>query len=201
MANSELFDLHKKYDSIKVRNKYPYSHIYTQQIYPKLLDPRRNEPLKVLEVGICYGGALQAMRDYLPNATIIGYDIEVHQLRIENYDRIKIFQGSQDDPAKLKEVSDLYGPFDVVIDDACHLFEPQLVTLNNIWPKVAPGGLYIIEDIMTLTGKRGKASSQIFHHIKNELLKFEDFAVRNYAHSDKLSITFFPTMIVLEKMK
>lgn len=193
-----LFNLHRKYDSIKVRKKYPYSHVYTQKIYPSLLDPRRNDPLTVLEIGIAYGGALQAMRDYLPNATIIGFDKEIAQLLIESYTRIQIMQGSQDDPVKLKELIKLYGPFDLVIDDACHQFEPQLVTFNTLWPHVKSGGLYIIEDVMTLRGKRGNSSNKIFHYIKDHILTETEFAAKHH-NTDKACIRFYPTMIVLEK--
>lgn len=41
------------------------------------------------------------------------------------------------------------GPFDVVIDDGGHLWGQQLVSLIHLWPAVAPGGLYVVEDLHT----------------------------------------------------
>lgn len=198
---SELFDLMKKYDSIKVRNKYPYSHFYAKTIYPRYLEARRNEALKVLEVGIAYGGALQAMRDYLPNSQIIGYDLDLEQCRIEDSTRITLMQGSQDDRTKLRELVNAFGPFDMVIDDACHLFNPQRVSLEELWPAVKPGGLYFIEDVFTLAGKRGNASSQIFHHLKETWLTEDKFAKKNFIdfNKDVAAMTFYPTLIVIEK--
>jgi len=162
------------------------------------LDRLRNEKITILEIGIAYGGALQAFRDYFPYAKIVGYDVELSQHRITDMTRIELFKGNQSDHDKLAEVAKVHGPFDVIIDDACHQFEAQLVTLNNMWPHVKPGGFYFIEDVFALRGKRGNASSQIFHHIKNEHLKESAFAARHYV-TDKTMIAFHPTMIVLEK--
>lgn len=195
---SELADLHKKYDSVKVRRKYPYSHTYVSEIYPRHLEHRRAEPLTVLEIGIAWGGSLQAMRDWMPNAKLIGYDVDIVRTNILDSTRIHLFQGSQDDPKRLAELAAEHGPFDVIIDDACHLYEQQLTSLTHLWPHVKPNGLYFIEDIFTLLGKRGNASSQIFHHIKDKILTEEGFAAKHYI-TDKRCIVFYPTMIVLEK--
>jgi len=197
---STLFELHRKYNSVKTRDKYPYSHTYAKDIYPKHLDGRKNDPLTVVEIGIARGGALQALRDYLPNARIIGYDVQLVDLQIEDYTRIELLQGSQDDPVRLKDLIDTFGPFDVIIDDACHLFEPQLASFTALWPHLNPGGMYFIEDVFPLWGKRGNASDRIFHHVKENLLKAEEFAKKG-AITDKHCISFYPSMIVLEKAK
>lgn len=49
---NELFELHRKYDSIKVRNKYQYSHIYVKDIYPSYLDSRKNDTMRIYGI-IC----------------------------------------------------------------------------------------------------------------------------------------------------
>lgn len=203
MSKFELYDLNVKYDAVKVRRKYPYSHTYVKDIYPRYLDPRRNEPLTILEIGIAWGGALQAFRDYLPNAHIIGYDIVFQNMKIINPDRITLVQGSQDDPVKLAQLAKEHGPFDFIIDDACHQFEPQLVSLNTLWPHIKPGGAYFIEDVFTLSGKRGNSSSQIFHHIKENWLTESRFALKSYKdhNLNNSCISFYPTLIVIEKEK
>ena len=37
--------------------------------------------------------------------------------------------------------------FDVIIDDGLHYDETQVVTMENLWARVRPGGYYIIEDV------------------------------------------------------
>lgn len=195
MANSELFDLHKKYDSIKVRDKFVYSWEYVNTIYPRYIDPIRYNKLNVLEVGIMYGGAVQAFRDYLPNSKIIGFDFELRP-RITDMSRIELVQGDQSDAEKLTEVGNRLGPFDIVIDDACHKFQPQLATFNAIWPFVKPGGFYFIEDVFPYGG--GQDSTGIFDYMKDKVLLKDVFANKPHG-TDFMSMTFFPTMIVLEK--
>lgn len=55
----------------------------------------------------------------------------------------------QSDRARLAEIVDreLAGePIDLVIDDASHLYEPTLASFEVLYPRVRPGGLFIIED-------------------------------------------------------
>ena len=37
----------------------------------------------------------------------------------------------------------------VIIDDGSHLPSHQLLSLETLWPALAPGGLYIVEDVET----------------------------------------------------
>ena len=41
------------------------------------------------------------------------------------------------------------GNFTVIIDDGSHLPSHQLLSLETLWPSLAPGGLYIVEDVET----------------------------------------------------
>jgi Methyltransferase domain len=38
------------------------------------------------------------------------------------------------------------GPLDLVVDDASHLLEPTQTTFNCLFPRLRPGGRYVIED-------------------------------------------------------
>ena len=42
--------------------------------------------------------------------------------------------------------SDLGGGLDLVIDDGSHLAEPTRTSFDTLFPLLAPGGFYIIED-------------------------------------------------------
>ena len=37
---------------------------------------------------------------------------------------------------------------DVIIDDGSHVGRMQLEAFRSLWPHLAPGGVYIVEDLM-----------------------------------------------------
>ena len=119
--------------------------------YTKLLENRRREELRVLELGVSSGASLLIWRDYLPRATIIGIDISEPPERILGQDRIHFIQGSQDDPAIIDHAAMLAGgSFDLIIDDASHIGYLTKRSLHYLFRRwLAPGGCYVIEDIGT----------------------------------------------------
>jgi demethylmacrocin O-methyltransferase len=122
-------------------------------VYARYLEPRRYEPLKLLEIGIggedyeLGGPSLFTWRDYLPNAQI--YAIDIYDKSALNGDRIKTFNCSQADQAGLAALNQEYGPFDIVVDDGDHKANDTLAALFCLFPLLAPNGLYFIEDIQT----------------------------------------------------
>lgn len=64
-------------------------------------------------------------------------------------DRIKTFwKTDQADKTRLREITaaEFDGPLDLVIDDASHFNEPTRASFEVLFPLLAPGGLYIVED-------------------------------------------------------
>lgn len=95
------------------------------------------------------GGSLRAFADYLPGAYITGLDIEPDCVFAEG--RIT---GLLCDSTSWGSVVETLGAamyFDVIIDDGEHTEWAQLRTLRNLWPHLAPGGTYVIEDATTIT--------------------------------------------------
>lgn len=121
------------------------------QSYARLLNGRRQEPLRILELGVSSGASLLSWRDYLPNATIVGIDIAPAPQRLLGVDRIHVLQGSQDDPAVLDQAAVIAGgSFDLIVDDASHigyLTKRSFLYLFTRW--LVPGGCYVIEDFGT----------------------------------------------------
>jgi len=119
--------------------------------YAQRLDGRRQQPLRVLELGIFSGASLLIWRDYLPNATIVGVDIAEPPARVVGVDRIHVLRGSQDDPAVLDQAAVAAGgSFDIIIDDASHIGYLTKRSLLYLFPRwLAPGGCYVIEDFGT----------------------------------------------------
>lgn len=135
--NSTLNDLGLHYGTDKSTLRHNYLSLYEQY-----LEPRRNQPLTLLELGVLDGASLRMWRDYLPNASIVGLD---HKPAISIPGCITV-QGSQDDPAAIARVAQ-HGPFDVIIDDASHISSKTIASFELFYPHLAPGGLYVIEDL------------------------------------------------------
>ena len=118
--------------------------------YEKWLPFNQLEPLTILEIGVLHGESLSTWREYYPNATIIGIDIEPSCKQYENPNK-KVFVeiGSQDDADFLKEVAQKWGPFDMVLDDGSHINRHIIKSFNILIDHVKPEGVYVIEDTCT----------------------------------------------------
>lgn len=130
------------------------AHLYTPD-YHKMLCHRRDEPLRILEIGVggyknkrLGGRSLSMWAAYFPNAQVTGLDI--YEKTLDLGPRVSIVQGSQDDPELLRRLSEERGPFDLVIDDGSHLVKHMLATFEVLFPLVAPDGVYAIEDVQTV---------------------------------------------------
>jgi len=197
----ELFELHEYYDSVKARPKYPYSHRFLKEVYPRYLDPRQEEDLCVLEVGVYNGGAMQALRDYLPFSQIVGVDIQDRvTTKILDWDRLTFVQGDQGDAEFLNTLGKEQGPFDFVLEDGNHCFPDQANSFEILFPYVAPGGVYFVEDVIPslVYGKdgarwRGKYIFQYFRDLVTE----DRFVTK--AKSPIESITFHQGLIAVRK--
>ena len=90
------------------------------------------------------GGSLRVWRDYFPNATIHGVDIEEDCIIDEERIKTFIFRSMDLHNCK-KHLFDF--KYDIIIDDGDHSAISQLITLKNLLPLLKKGGLYFIEDI------------------------------------------------------
>ena len=117
------------------------------EIYEKHTNHLRDAPIRVLEIGVYYGASLRMWREYFTEAKIHGADIDVK--RCGDIDGVELHGLNVDDHVKLESLSATHGPFDIIIDDASHTMKHQQKTFNVLWPRLAPGGLYIIEDLHT----------------------------------------------------
>lgn len=115
-------------------------------IYDELWTPIRNDLITMLEIGIGKKGSLRIWKEYFPQGTIIGSDIDSNKIYQE--DRITTLVADQSDPDSMKPVIEL-GPFDIIIDDGGHQMSQQIRSLVIMWPHVKPGGYYVVEDTCT----------------------------------------------------
>lgn len=117
--------------------------------YADALESYRNTSNTVIEIGVCYGHSLRMWREYFTQATIVGVDIKDNSVNCPGCE-IKIA-----DATKISTFS-AYNNIDVVIDDGSHMIEHQLATFSILWPKLNPGGIYIIEDVRDLNSTRSQ---------------------------------------------
>lgn len=138
----KLFDRHGS-------DKENYHHY--SAIYEGLFAGRRQEVSRVLEIGVYQGASLRAWRDYFPDAVIVGLDIDFSNMayKVKHWtkDRIVLMKGDQTNPTDLDRAA-RFGPFDLIVDDGSHDIDDQLSSLLNLWSALAPGGWYVIEDML-----------------------------------------------------
>lgn len=104
----------------------------------------------ILEFGVENGNSLRMWYDYAINANIIGVDKDAKTSLIDfRSQKIQVRVGKQQDVKFLQDLVIPLGPFNLIVDDASHRPADQIITFNVMWPYVAPGGFYSIEDLQT----------------------------------------------------
>lgn len=121
-------------------------HNYTPH-YETHFSSRREEKLKLLEIGIQKGYSLRMWKEYFPNAKILGLDI--HDCKHVDEERITTVQGSQNDRALLQDLSTRQGAFDIIVDDGSHFSRDMRISFDTLFPLLNPGGTYVVEDLET----------------------------------------------------
>jgi predicted O-methyltransferase YrrM len=115
-------------------------------------------PATIVELGVYQGGSCALMA--LASDPEVLVAIEISEERIPALDaliakrglseRVHVHHGvDQADAATLGRLVDehLAGrPLDLVVDDASHLVGPTRASFNALFPRLRPGGVYIIED-------------------------------------------------------
>jgi predicted O-methyltransferase YrrM len=115
-------------------------------------------PRNMLEIGIWDGGSAAFWFEHLRPERLVAIDIEDREDNpyFRAYVEKNELQGrvithwrtDQADGARLHEIvdRDLGGALDCVIDDGSHLYEHTKASFEALFPRLRPGGLYIIED-------------------------------------------------------
>ena len=137
-------------------------HGYTRY-YERIFKPLRTEAVRLVEIGVERGRSMKAWQQYFTNAEHvygIGYgnfQTETSQAcssntatKVKSRVPCTIYKGDQSDILFLNHfVAETGGLFDIIIDDGSHVPNHQLISFENLWPSVKPGGMYIVEDIET----------------------------------------------------
>jgi hypothetical protein len=137
---SELYSI-KKFNTDKGE-----CHNYIDGYYNQEFSDRQNNNIKILEIGLAYGGSARLWREWFSNAEIHFIENDVNL--IQSIKGVNIFWGD----AYSKAVLDCYydSEFDYIIDDGPHTIESNLFVINHWIKKLKPNGKIIIEDIQKL---------------------------------------------------
>lgn len=133
-----------------------FAHVY--ELYVSAL---RNQAFNLLHIGLVddfvrtravegsYNDApsLKMWREYFPKATITGFDIADFSA-IPPMPDVTILRGDMGNASDLDRALDsVSGDYSIIIDDASHASHHQQIAFAHLFPKLAPGGYYIIEDL------------------------------------------------------
>jgi hypothetical protein len=150
-----LTDLADRFGSDKGSTKHRYT-----ELYHMLFHPYRNRTINFLEMGLLIGGpehgqsadretkdcpSIRMWLEFFPKAQIAGLDVSDFSWFTDP--RFTFHRCDMDDVANIAEAGENMPEMDIIIDDASHASHHQQNGFLTLWPKLASGGLYIIEDL------------------------------------------------------
>jgi cephalosporin hydroxylase len=119
------------------------------EVYHRHFARFRGRPVVVLEFGVNQGGSLEMWRDYFGDrATIYGVDIDPRCAALGG-PRTTVFIGDQEDRGFLRHLASEIGPIDVLVEDGGHTMGQQIATFEELYPHLAPDGVFLVEDVHT----------------------------------------------------
>jgi hypothetical protein len=155
---ASLTDLANQYGSDK-GTMHGDRHNYTA-LYDMLFTPIRHRKLQFVEIGLARGGAenpgtvrpkaasspsVSMWLAYFSSAEIVGFDLtDFSDIR---HERFRFVQGDLSSADDLRRLADERARFDVIVDDGSHASPHQQLAFKYLFPKLAPGGIYVIEDL------------------------------------------------------
>ena len=218
----DLNALAQKYGTDKTNKDHSYKGVTYLDIYHRYMSSKRSEVKTFIEIGVKDGASLRMWKDYFPNATIYGIDIDPRCKQFAE-DRIEIIIGDQNSGPFLRSLIDKFsGGIDILLDDGSHITRHQIGTFGALYPLINPSGLFIIEDLANsyeewgnneLDLRRmwpGMAYNDRGDELKNYRKEFDNFANNvikgldlNNKHGGEvnpnlISVHFYPMIAIFE---
>lgn len=157
--------LAKMGDFYKVDKFNPFQNY--QSLYCDLFQHMRFEPVSMLEIGFgcghhVAGASARLWKKFFHNLKYSAVDYmneknpDSHaKVRrcVDNFESKhpglveKFWLGDQSDAVLLQKIVSESPPFDIVVDDGGHTYDLIMASFKALWPHVAPGGYYVMEDL------------------------------------------------------
>lgn len=119
-------------------------------VYEREWGKWRDEPIRILEIGLNVGASIKLWLEYFTKANVVGVDIEdfhaKRRLILPDESRFRFVQGDAMDRGFWKRFRDENEPFDIIIDDGAHSSGTIATSFDELWQHVKRGGYYAIED-------------------------------------------------------
>jgi hypothetical protein len=116
-------------------------------VYHRHFERFRGTDVHILEIGIYSGGSLEMWSDYFgARCHVYGLDTREECLRYQS-ESISVFIGDQADRDFWRRFRLEVPKLDVVVDDGGHQPDQQATSLEELLPHLAPGGVYVVEDV------------------------------------------------------
>ena len=150
-----LTDLADRFGSDKGSTKHRYT-----ELYQMLFHPYRGRKISFLEMGLQIGGpehgqsadrkttdlpSVRMWLEYFPKARIHGLDVS--DFAWFAADRFNFHRCDMEDRANIAKAAANLPAMDIIIDDASHASHHQQNGFLELFPRLKPGGLYVIEDL------------------------------------------------------
>lgn len=131
----------KRDTNLKIQG-HNYAKFYDEYFFEK-----KDKKLNILEIGSFYGNAAAALYFYFKNAKIYSADI-FPDLFSYTSDRIKNFYvDSSSEKSISQNILKKNKKFEIIIEDACHAYKDQIISLFMLFPILSSGGIFITEEL------------------------------------------------------
>ncbi|WOD40408.1 glycosyltransferase [Nodosilinea sp. E11] len=139
-----LLELYREHQG-KVSDKWS---LYLDE-YDRLFSGFRNQPIRLLEIGIQNGGSLEIWGKYFSNAeSLIGCDINPDCSKLSYDDhRISVVVGDANTDTTEDEIIACSSSFNLIIDDGSHVSDDIVKSFARYFRHLNEGGLFVIEDL------------------------------------------------------
>jgi glycosyltransferase involved in cell wall biosynthesis len=137
----QLFDTHQG----KVSDKWQG---YLAE-YERFFSRFRQEPVRLLEIGVQNGGSLEIWAKFFPRAElIVGCDVDPRCSQLEFDDaRINVVVGDINLAETQARIQEYSSTFEIIIDDGSHKSSDIVKSFSTYFDFVAENGVYIVEDL------------------------------------------------------
>lgn len=151
------------------------THSYIEE-YERLLAPYRKKCV-FMEIGLASGKSVCMWDEYFgKECQLFGVDLNI-SFDTSGLPSWRLIAANAAKPSFGELVSALGVKFDVVIDDASHMSDDQVMTREIMRPFMAPGSIYIIEDILNLEATRHLWQGAEILDLRGKKGRFDDVLV------------------------